>query len=331
MFRVTPPRPDTPPAAPLVFREAPPPKPKPLPTKIIHIPGRVLPPPPRKVIVERKPSLPAKPQDILIERWLAYKQPVRNVRYEQEPNIVPLPAPKNEIIQWDTPELIVKKNFAFLGVEKADPSSYEERYHDQLVLAGQLPREAEFFKAPPGEKIAADARHADPPILAGDVQALGLIDLDKENLAEYREIVRKQFGHENVIREVYSRLYNRRYEGLYKGLYSDLSENNAFKREPPLQSMQKSQQAMPKMSPDRAFDKLKKSFDQNNIVKFQSNQAVHRQQQKLQPQYHNHVSNNNKFSSAQIPMWRPTNVVNINTDNSFLSGHKLDMIDFSKY
>ena len=32
-----------------------------------------LPPPPRKVVIERLPPLPSKPQPLIVERWLPYR------------------------------------------------------------------------------------------------------------------------------------------------------------------------------------------------------------------------------------------------------------------
>ena len=72
IIRQQPPRPDTP--EPLVIREAPPEPPAPLGVKKITISGKQLPPPPRKVIIERLAPLPAKPQNVIIERWLPYSQ-----------------------------------------------------------------------------------------------------------------------------------------------------------------------------------------------------------------------------------------------------------------
>jgi hypothetical protein len=40
--------------------------------KLITISGKQLPPPPRKVIVERMPPIPSKPQPLIVERWLPY-------------------------------------------------------------------------------------------------------------------------------------------------------------------------------------------------------------------------------------------------------------------
>jgi hypothetical protein len=54
---------------PLVYREAPPRPPSILESKTVRIPGPVLPPRPRKLIVEKVPAPPEKPAPIIIERW----------------------------------------------------------------------------------------------------------------------------------------------------------------------------------------------------------------------------------------------------------------------
>ena len=70
VIRQQPPRPPTP--EPLIIREAPPQPPSALGVKLITISGKRLPPPPRKVIIERLAPLPTKPQSVIIERWLPY-------------------------------------------------------------------------------------------------------------------------------------------------------------------------------------------------------------------------------------------------------------------
>ena len=52
---------------------------------MITIPGRLLSPPPRKVVIEKLPELPAKPQDIILERWLPYKDVNRKIILNPKP------------------------------------------------------------------------------------------------------------------------------------------------------------------------------------------------------------------------------------------------------
>jgi len=64
---------------PLVVREAPPQPPPAVGTKRITISGKRLPPPPRKVIIERLAPLPTKPQNVIIERWLPYSEVTKSL------------------------------------------------------------------------------------------------------------------------------------------------------------------------------------------------------------------------------------------------------------
>ena len=84
ILRQQPPRPKTP--EPLIIREKPPRPPQKIDKKIINIPGKKIPPPPRKILVENLPDLPSKPKSIIIERWLPYSQTKRKViRWRSSP------------------------------------------------------------------------------------------------------------------------------------------------------------------------------------------------------------------------------------------------------
>ena len=68
----------------LVFREKPPRMPLPIPQQTITIPGKLLAPPPREIIVEQEEydDEDEGPQEIIIERWLAYPKQQRKVIFE---------------------------------------------------------------------------------------------------------------------------------------------------------------------------------------------------------------------------------------------------------
>lgn len=138
VIRQQPPRPSTP--QPLVIREAPPPPPPAVGRKVITISGKRIPPPPRKVIIERLAPLPSKPQSVIIERWLPYRQIKRRVIYtkaiEKDPVAV---KPKNIVIQWEPPQVTVKKEFKDLGIVRANPVEYVQRYGTSLKRAIELP------------------------------------------------------------------------------------------------------------------------------------------------------------------------------------------------
>ena len=190
VIRQQPARPPTP--EPLVIREAPPPPPFQIGRKVITISGKEAPPPPRKVVIERLAPLPPKPQSVIIERWLPYDQLKRKVIFqrknEQEPVVC---KPKNVIVQWQTPEVQIKKEFKYLGVIRANPIEYRQRYGTSLRHYNELPEFVHEIKPPQGVVLAADSSESYVPELEGDVGALDFVDLEKEELGEYRPSLEK--------------------------------------------------------------------------------------------------------------------------------------------
>lgn len=197
VIRQQPPRPVTP--QPLVVREAPPQPPAAVGRKVITISGRRIPPPPRKVVIERLAPLPSKPQSVIIERWLPYGQVKRRVIFqksnERDPVVV---KPRNVIIQWEAPQVQVKKEFKDLGVIRANPAEYVARYGATLKTARELPSFVLEIKPPAGVILAADYQYNPVYELEGDVGALKLVDLDREGLAEYRSLLQRISYNENT-------------------------------------------------------------------------------------------------------------------------------------
>lgn len=184
VIRQQPPRPMTP--EPLVVREAPPPAPQPIGRKLITISGKRLPPPPRKVVIERLAQLPAKPQSVLIERWLPYKQVKRRVIFRAAPPDPILVKPRNKIVQWETPQIKINQQLEYLGVKRGNPKEYALMFKDKLVNAKDLPEFVLKISTPDGLILAANYKTPTPRNkLDGDVFALKLIDLHKEGLGEY--------------------------------------------------------------------------------------------------------------------------------------------------
>ncbi len=95
------------------YREAPPEAPKKLEPVVVRIPGKKLPPPPRKVIIEILPKIPTKPQPIILERWLTPKPVKRRVVYEKGS------VNKNEEeVNSKKPEVIINKKYYFIDDRK---------------------------------------------------------------------------------------------------------------------------------------------------------------------------------------------------------------------
>jgi hypothetical protein len=190
IIRQQPARPGTP--EPLVIREAPPQPPAAIGRKVITIGGKRLPPPPRKVVIERLAPLPSKPQSVLVERWLPYSQVKRRVIFQRAAQRDAVAVkPRNIIVQWEAPQVDIKKEIKYLGVIRANPVEYVQRYGATLKTARELPQFVLDIKTPDGLVLAANHQYNSLHDLEGDLDALRLIDLDKEGLSEYREFLSK--------------------------------------------------------------------------------------------------------------------------------------------
>jgi hypothetical protein len=185
VIRQQPPRPETP--APLVIREAPPRPPAAVGQKVVSVSGKRLPPPPRKVVIERLAPLPSKPQSVIIERWLPYRDQKRRVIFQGLTEADPIvPTPRNVIVQWEPPAVVVNKQFRDLGVIRANPVEYVQRYGATLKVSSELPQFVREIRPPVGVVLAAEYQAASLLELEGDVNALSLINLEANGLAEYR-------------------------------------------------------------------------------------------------------------------------------------------------
>ncbi|RMZ95824.1 hypothetical protein BpHYR1_017282 [Brachionus plicatilis] len=184
VVRQAPPKPTTP--APLVLREAPPPPPPRIPDQTVLVPGKVLPPPSRKVVVERLPPIPPKPQQIFLEKWLPFKQQNRRVVFHRaEPDCL-LPNPRNLVIQWEAPDVEVTREYKNLGSHLADPEEYVRRYGSELLRHEEFKTAASRIGAPEDVIHSDSHRELGLPELEGDVEALRLVDLERTGLSEYR-------------------------------------------------------------------------------------------------------------------------------------------------
>lgn len=83
----------------------------------------------------------------------------------------------------------IKKEYKYLGVIKANPVEYINRYGDSLTKSSQLPHFVREIKNPRGLVLAADMAEEQqkPHELYGDLHALAMVDLEREGLGEYRE------------------------------------------------------------------------------------------------------------------------------------------------
>lgn len=173
LIRQQPPLPVKP--LPLIVREKPPMPPAPIAPEHHVIPGKVIPPPPRKIITEHLPQLPSPPQDIVVERWLEYGPRSRRVVFHPAPKLIPAPPPKNVVIQWQSPNVALHRQFRVLGVEHADPNEYLAKYGPSLVDASGIPSIARGIR-PSGGLVLAEESVPKPITFVGDVSALNLIN-----------------------------------------------------------------------------------------------------------------------------------------------------------
>lgn len=146
-----------------------------------------MPPPPRKVVIERLAPLPSKPQGVIVERWLPYNESKRKVVFNRnKENAAKVLKPKNVIIEWQAPEVLVKQEVKYLGVIKANPIEYLQKYGDTLKNSNDLPKFVLDIATPDNLELAADCKQSLVHELEGQVEALRLVDLDQEGLAEYK-------------------------------------------------------------------------------------------------------------------------------------------------
>ncbi|CAF1069549.1 unnamed protein product [Brachionus calyciflorus] len=235
VIRQIPEEPKTP--EPLVIRENPPQPPPKYEPKVITIRGKNLPPPPRKIVIEKLPPLPPKPPTLIVERWLPYENGKRRVIFQKskKPTLV-VPDPKNVIVHWETPEVEVEKSYKILGVVEADPTEYAKKYKGTLKKLQDYPELEAYLKNV--ERVKEDTMVE----LEGDVEALGLVDLDKEGLSQYKNYLnkrnddeKKNFLNNNLLNtEQISSLktsnkifYNKIYDQFKKCPNEDVSYNDA--------------------------------------------------------------------------------------------------------
>ena len=92
-------------------------------------------------------------------------------------------------MQWGAPEVSIRQEIKYLGVVRANPVEYTERYGSSLRSADQLPKIVTQIQNPCGIILAADQPTRMVPELEGEIEALKLIDLEAEGLGEYKSIV----------------------------------------------------------------------------------------------------------------------------------------------
>merc|ERR1719215_1582268 len=180
IIRQQPARPETP--EPLIVREAPPQPPRPVGSKRITISGKRIPPPPRKVVIERLAPIPTKPQNVIIERWLPYGETKRRVIFNKAAEVsAQVIKPRNVIVQWESPSVNIQKEVKYLGVIRANPVEYVQKYGASLKVHTSLPQFVLDIQTPSEVGVlAANYQAKSSYELEGQLEGFKYINLDSE-------------------------------------------------------------------------------------------------------------------------------------------------------
>jgi hypothetical protein len=90
-------------------------------------------------------------------------------------------------VQWEAPNVVVKREVKYLGTIRANPAEYVSRYGATLKTAREFPEFVNEIKTPAGIVLAADYTYNKVHELEGELEAFRFVDLDREGLSEYRE------------------------------------------------------------------------------------------------------------------------------------------------
>ena len=168
--------------------------------------------------------MPPKPQSFLIERWLPYKEVKRRVIFQAAPPDPVIVKPRNTIVQWEAPTVEIRKDYKYLGIVKANPADYVQRYASSLRTSNNLPDFVFDIKTPNGLILAADYKSAGYHELEGDLHALRLINLEREGLGEYARYLSDQSTYRSPTNFVATPVSN--YDATTRASYSALVSMN---------------------------------------------------------------------------------------------------------
>ena len=121
-------------------------------------------------IIERRPSF-----------FNINQHNYKKILYRPAQKLIPLPSPKNVLIQWDQPNVHLRRTLVNLGVQVTDPNSYLRQFGNSLVdfnsslINSPALIAARNVRPPNGANLAADKSHS-PIHLIGNLKALELIN-----------------------------------------------------------------------------------------------------------------------------------------------------------
>lgn len=135
-------------------------------------------------LIDHFTELSLEKQTSLIEKWVPFCE-------IQQKIIVPDADPKKFIFNYNSPNLSAKKELNYLGIVDVNPDEYTLKYGAELRAASDLPKYILDIKTPDNLRLAADVPEPDVHELEGDIEALKLIDLEREDLGVYRQYLRR--------------------------------------------------------------------------------------------------------------------------------------------
>jgi len=248
--------------------------------------GKHIPPPPRRVIIERLAPLPAKPRSVIIERWLSYPEQKRRVIFMPAAEYAGHAKQSNLIIQWEAPKVIERREFKDLGVVRANPQEYLQHYGTSLVNFSQLPDFAHNLKPPSGFTLACSKSFQSSQSsqqychkLEGDTFALKMCDLEKEGLGMYNYLFQQQ----QQTQQQPSELVKLRGDETKEFEYRELPKTHQVTY--PVGSQTLAETKMPSVPLDWSIgEQITRIQDQLNLVKQQTSEHQLKTQQQHQQQ-----------------------------------------------
>ena len=94
-------------------------------------------------------------------------------------------SPRNMIVQWEAPSVVLIKEIKYLGVITAFPAENVAKYGESLKLSRELTQFVLDIVSPECLILATDYRYNKLSELNGDVYALNLGDLNANGLVLY--------------------------------------------------------------------------------------------------------------------------------------------------
>jgi hypothetical protein len=135
-------------------------------------------------IIDQFPELSIEQQTNLINKWVPFGDIQKKI-------IVPDAEPKKFIFNYNSSNLSAKKELNYLGIIDVNPDEYTQKYGAELKHSSDLPKYILDIKTPDNLKLAAEITEPLVHELEGDVNALKLVDLDREELSIYRQYLQR--------------------------------------------------------------------------------------------------------------------------------------------